>query len=150
MHPNLGRKMWSFESYWDYPACREWSEKNNKNPGRYLQTKEWRMLRDKVMRRAKAVCEMCYYPMMWPPGYDRREEGPQRHPDERAAPDQELRDAVELGKGGHLYVPYLEVHHLTYDNFGNENMEDVIAVCGWCHKKLEAEKRKEKRKNERR
>ena len=27
----------------------------------------------------------------------------------------------------------LEVHHLTYVNFGKENIEDIITVCSRCH-----------------
>lgn len=26
-----------------------------------------------------------------------------------------------------------EVHHLTYENLGNEKMEDLIPLCGYCH-----------------
>jgi len=27
-----------------------------------------------------------------------------------------------------------EVHHLTYENIGNEPLEDLIAICRLCHK----------------
>lgn len=27
----------------------------------------------------------------------------------------------------------LHVHHLTYDNFKNEPLEDLVALCGHCH-----------------
>jgi len=29
-----------------------------------------------------------------------------------------------------------QVHHLTYERVGNENMEDLIAVCASCHEEL--------------
>jgi 5-methylcytosine-specific restriction endonuclease McrA len=34
-------------------------------------------------------------------------------------------------------ILYLEVHHLTYKNKGNEleNLEDVILLCSKCHQK---------------
>jgi hypothetical protein len=38
----------------------------------------------------------------------------------------------------------LEVHHLTYDNLGHENMEDLIAVCRKCHLEMELEKENKK------
>lgn len=31
---------------------------------------------------------------------------------------------------------FLEVHHLTYDNLGDEPMEDLITVCRDCHQKI--------------
>ena len=30
-----------------------------------------------------------------------------------------------------------EVHHLTYDRFGNEEMNDLVSLCQECHKKAE-------------
>lgn len=30
-----------------------------------------------------------------------------------------------------------EVHHLTYDRFGNEEMNDLVSLCRECHKKAE-------------
>lgn len=29
-----------------------------------------------------------------------------------------------------------EVHHLTYQNLYNENLEDLISVCSYCHKEI--------------
>jgi len=42
----------------------------------------------------------------------------------------------------------LNLHHLTYDNIGNEKLEDLICLCASCHKKLhqETDKFKVKRK----
>jgi len=31
----------------------------------------------------------------------------------------------------------LEVHHLTYDNFMDENLEDLVTTCVNCHKYLD-------------
>ena len=28
---------------------------------------------------------------------------------------------------------FLHVHHLTYENFGNEKLEDLILLCNRCH-----------------
>ena len=33
--------------------------------------------------------------------------------------------------------PATEVHHLTYDNFRNEQMEDLVSLCHRCHMKAE-------------
>ena len=35
-------------------------------------------------------------------------------------------------------ILFLEVHHLTYKNKGNElnNLEDLILLCAECHKKI--------------
>jgi len=34
-------------------------------------------------------------------------------------------------------VPWgLEVHHLTYDNLGDESLEDLICLCRDCHRQL--------------
>ena len=30
-----------------------------------------------------------------------------------------------------------EVHHLTYDNFGQEKMDDLVSLCHKCHRKAE-------------
>ncbi len=32
------------------------------------------------------------------------------------------------------------VHHLVYGNFGNENLDELLAVCIPCHNRLEEEK----------
>ena len=31
---------------------------------------------------------------------------------------------------------FLEVHHLTYDNLGDEPMEDLVCLCRACHQKV--------------
>lgn len=28
------------------------------------------------------------------------------------------------------------VHHATYKNVGNEEMEDLVTLCSWCHKRI--------------
>lgn len=28
------------------------------------------------------------------------------------------------------------VHHITYKNIGHEEMEDLITLCSWCHKRI--------------
>lgn len=33
--------------------------------------------------------------------------------------------------------PAEEVHHLTYDNFKNEKMDDLVSLCRKCHRKAE-------------
>ena len=33
----------------------------------------------------------------------------------------------------------LRVHHITYENLGHEPMDDLLAVCDNCHKKLHKE-----------
>lgn len=38
----------------------------------------------------------------------------------------------------------LDVHHLTYKNFGDELMDDLVVICRDCHKKLHEEERKAK------
>lgn len=41
--------------------------------------------------------------------------------------------------------PFQQVHHLTYENLGHENLEDLVGLCDGCHRdahdlpKLEAE-----------
>lgn len=30
----------------------------------------------------------------------------------------------------------LQVHHKTYKNRGNERLDDLVAVCPWCHQKV--------------
>ena len=30
-----------------------------------------------------------------------------------------------------------EVHHLTYDRLGSEEMSDIVSLCGRCHRKAE-------------
>jgi hypothetical protein len=35
----------------------------------------------------------------------------------------------------------LDVHHKTYDRFGNERLDDLIALCRPCHDVVHAEKK---------
>ena len=32
------------------------------------------------------------------------------------------------------YTDSLQMHHLNYENFGNETIEDIITLCEICHK----------------
>lgn len=44
-----------------------------------------------------------------------------------------------------------QVHHLHYDNCGNENLEDLISLCRFCHLKVDSEaqlRRYENQKND--
>lgn len=34
--------------------------------------------------------------------------------------------------------PYESTHHLTYERIGNELLEDLLAVCNWCHEFISA------------
>lgn len=34
----------------------------------------------------------------------------------------------------------LDVHHLTYDRIGNENLEDLLALCYECHRNADMER----------
>lgn len=33
---------------------------------------------------------------------------------------------------------HLEVHHVTYDRLGNEDLSDLVTLCNSCHSKLHA------------
>jgi len=35
-------------------------------------------------------------------------------------------------------VPAVEVHHLHYRTLGEEEPEDIAAVCAWCHREIHA------------
>ena len=37
----------------------------------------------------------------------------------------------------------LEVHHRTYERFGNERLEDLEVVCVLCHRMVDIERREE-------
>lgn len=39
------------------------------------------------------------------------------------------------------------IHHITYDNFGNENLEDVVTLCSKCHEEIHNTKNWNKTKN---
>lgn len=48
-----------------------------------------------------------------------------------------LREQVKRRCGGTCedcgYRPMEEVHHLNYDSFGNEKLEDLLGLCSVCH-----------------
>lgn len=48
----------------------------------------------------------------------------------------------DAGKGKCLSRNDIEVHHLTYVRFGNEQLGDLITLCHDCHKKLHKHHRK--------
>ena len=37
-------------------------------------------------------------------------------------------------------TPFLDVHHLTYENFEHEPLSDLVALCRQCHERVEFEK----------
>ena len=39
------------------------------------------------------------------------------------------------GKSRLQYKAILQVHHLNYDNLGNEQEEDLLVLCKECHQK---------------
>ncbi len=43
------------------------------------------------------------------------------------------------------YVETMEVHHLTYERFGNEQSEDGCLLCGECHAEVTQETRTRRR-----
>ena len=46
------------------------------------------------------------------------------------------------------YVGNLDVHHVTYKNFGNEQTQDGIALCRSCHEIVTFEQRERLRKKD--
>lgn len=77
-------------------AVEEQVERNSKTSRRYeeyLRSPEWKAKRQKVLARAKHVCEGC------------------------------------------LEAPAEEIHHLSYDNFGDELLFQLVALCRPCHAK---------------
>jgi hypothetical protein len=48
-------------------------------------------------------------------------------------------------KGGIPHLPKLSVHHLTYDRFRNERLEDLQLLCEPCHKMADLEREKRNR-----
>lgn len=53
-----------------------------------------------------------------------------------------LKEQVRIRSGGTCErcrnAPYQETHHLTYAHIGNEQIEDLLAVCHDCHAFLSA------------
>lgn len=45
--------------------------------------------------------------------------------------------ALDSGKCCVCGRPATDVHHLSYDNFGNEKMDDLVSLCRKCHEKAE-------------
>jgi len=43
----------------------------------------------------------------------------------------------------HKYVRKLSVHHLNYDNFGQERREDLKVLCDKCHKVADKQRARE-------
>ena len=42
------------------------------------------------------------------------------------------------------YVGHLDVHHITYENFGQEKIEDGILLCRGCHDDVTKEQRRQR------
>lgn len=40
----------------------------------------------------------------------------------------------------HDFKNRLQVHHYTYERLGNENLEDLVALCKSCHKIADKER----------
>lgn len=45
---------------------------------------------------------------------------------------------------GCLTGRHLQVHHVTYDNLGHEQLEDLVTVCERCHRAIHVFARKHK------
>lgn len=70
----------------------------------YLRSPQWREKRDAVLKRAGGKCEEC------------------------------TREYKIRGKwNGYMVWPVQEVHHLTYERVGNENLDDLIGLCKRHH-----------------
>ena len=70
----------------------------------YWRSSEWRALKRAVLRRDRGRCACC-----------KRARG----------------DADPRLRGDHKVI--LEVHHLTYERFGREHMDDLLTLCRRCH-----------------
>ena len=58
-------------------------------------------------------------------------------------------DNYRCNKCGCKDITQLHVHHKTYKNLGNENVEkDLITLCQKCHTKLHQRRNKQKRKKD--
>ena len=44
------------------------------------------------------------------------------------------------------WIDVLQVHHLTYANFGHEPLSDLQALCPRCHPLADAERRRRRRR----
>lgn len=70
----------------------------------YLRSPQWKAKRAAVLKRAGGKCEEC------------------------------TREYKIRGKGsGYMVWPAQEVHHLTYERVGNENLDDLIGLCERHH-----------------
>jgi 5-methylcytosine-specific restriction endonuclease McrA len=46
----------------------------------------------------------------------------------------------DCGQVGHKQGNWLEVHHLTYKNLGNEKLNELLTLCVACHKAVHKQK----------
>jgi hypothetical protein len=46
------------------------------------------------------------------------------------------------------FVGTMDCHHITYENFGNENVEDGILLCRPCHERVTEHQRERLREKE--
>lgn len=44
-------------------------------------------------------------------------------------------------------TPQLQIHHLTYENIGNEKMEDLMCLCTNCHNIIHGSKKALEKEN---
>lgn len=47
-------------------------------------------------------------------------------------------------------TPILQVHHIHYNNLGNEPLEDLVSLCAGCHKKIHKYYKRKKNWNDNR
>ena len=52
------------------------------------------------------------------------------------------RSCKVCGLSGDVEGVILHVHHLTYERFGRERMEDLIGLCVPCHRKAHKQTKK--------
>jgi predicted HNH restriction endonuclease len=75
----------------------------------YLQSEHWRTTRKQALERAghRCQCGMCPLASLYP---------------------------HEIAENFPRSVSRLEVHHLTYERLGAEAPEDLLVLCGLCHR----------------
>lgn len=76
--------------------------------------------------RRETLCRMPYRDYLWSPEWRRKRAARLRVDCYRC---------TECGSRDNL-----NVHHLTYDNRGDERMGDLVTLCGACHSKLHSGK----------
>lgn len=118
-----------------------WEELPQYNPG--LSSERYAVYSD--AQRAQAKKEKDEYDRAWWKWYNEYLETPKW---------KSLRSRV-LSRAGNLCEGCLtetatEVHHVTYENVGEEFAWDLVAVCHVCHKRFHDKKKKEQQEREER